>query len=123
MVKSTRTILIDVLLLGFFVWLIGYLASILLYSMIPPSLLGWTLSAIFAPIAIFLCYKRFAKRKESISYYVFVAIVWLIIAVIFDWLFIVKLFNSQNYYKLDVYVYYASTFLIPFLVGAKTGRR
>jgi hypothetical protein len=35
----------------------------------------------------------------------------------------VKLLNPPVYYKLDVYIYYASTFLIPFLVGVKFGRK
>jgi glycine cleavage system pyridoxal-binding protein P len=47
--------------------------------------------------------------------------VWLVIAVVADYLSLVKLLNPPAYYKLDVYVYYASTFLIPFLVGVKFG--
>lgn len=119
----TRKILIDTLLLGFFVWLIGYLAGIVLYFFLSPDVLGWVLFTFFTPIVIFLCYKRFGKRKERISYYALVASVWLIIAVVFDYLFLVKLLNPSNYYKLDIYVYYASTFLIPFLVGVKFGSK
>jgi hypothetical protein len=123
MSKLSRTILVDAPALGIFVWLIGYLAGIVLYFFLSPDILGWVLFAIFTPIVILLCYKRFGKREESISYYAFVAAVWLIVAVVFDYLFLVKLLNPPVYYKLDVYVYYASTFLIPFLVGVKFGRR
>jgi hypothetical protein len=121
--KQAKTALVDALLLGSFVWLIGYLAGIVLYFFISPDILGWVLCAIFTPIVILLCYKRFGKREESISYYAFVAAVWLIVALVFDYLFLVKLLNPPVYYKLDVYVYYASTFLIPFLVGVKFGRK
>jgi len=121
MSNSKKTMLVDAPLLGFFVWLIGYLAGIALYFVLSPDVLGWVLFVIFTPIVILLCYWRFSKRRESISYYVIVATVWLIIAVVFDYLFLVKLLNPPAYYKLDVYVYYASTFLIPFLVGAKFG--
>ena len=123
MSRLAKTTLVDGPLLGIFVWLIGYLAGIVLYFFISPDILGWVLCAIFTPIVILLCYKRFGKREESISYYAFVAAVWLIVAVVFDYLFLVKLLNPSVYYKLDVYVYYVSTFLIPFLVGVKFGRK
>jgi hypothetical protein len=34
-----------------------------------------------------------------------------------DYLFIVKLFKSADYYKPDVYVYYVLTFILPIAVG------
>ncbi len=120
---SKKTLLIDALLLGVAVWLIGYLAGIVLYFFLSPDMLGWVLFAIFTPIIILLCYERFRKREESISYYAFIGAVWLIVALVFDYLFLVKLLNPPAYYKLDVYVYYASSFLIPFLVGVKFGRK
>jgi hypothetical protein len=123
MAKSKKTVLVDALLLGVFVWLMGYLAGIFLYFVFSPDVLGWVLFAIFTPIVIFLCYRRFSKRRGNVSYYLLVATVWLIIAVVFDYLFLVRLLNPRVYYKLDVYAYYASTFLIPFLVGTKFGVR
>lgn len=119
----TKKTLVDAPLLGFLVWLIGYLAGIVLYFFVPADVLGWILFVIFTPIVILICYKRFKKRSESISYYALVAAVWLVIAIAFDYLFLVGLLNAPNYYKLDVYVYYASTFLIPFLVGWKVGTK
>ena len=123
MSKLAKTTLVDAPLLGIFVWFTGYLAGIVLYFFLSPDILGWVLFAIFTPIVILLCYMRFGKREESISYYAFVAAVWLIVAVVFDYFFLVKLLNPPIYYKLDVYIYYASTFLIPFLVGVKFGRK
>jgi len=118
-----KTTLVDGPVLGIFVWLIGYFAGIVLYFFLSPVILGWVLFAIFTPIVILLCYKRFGKREESVSYYASVAAVWLVVALVFDYLFLVKLLNPPVYYKLDVYVYYASTFLIPFLVGVAFGRK
>lgn len=52
--------------------------------------------------------------------------VWTVMAVVFDYVFIVRAFNpSDRYYKLDVYVYYVLTFTIPLAVGwwkARGGR-
>ncbi|MFA5253424.1 MAG: hypothetical protein WC367_01990 [Methanoregula sp.] len=44
------------------------------------------------------------------------AFAWTVIAVVFDYLFIVLLF-SATYYGPDVFVYYAITFLIPVCIG------
>jgi len=44
--------------------------------------------------------------------------IWTIIAVVFDYIFIVKLLKPLDfYYKLDVYLYYSLTFILPILVG------
>lgn len=43
---------------------------------------------------------------------------WTVIAVLGDYLFIVKALKpADGYYKLDVYLYYALTLFIPFLAG------
>jgi|SRR5208283_2189568 len=123
MTKLRKTMLVDMPLLGLFVWLIGYLASIALYFFLPSEILGWVLFVFFTPIGLFITYKRFGKRKESVTYYLLVATIWLVIAVVSDYSFIVKAFNLQNYYKPDVFVYYATTFLMPFFVGIKFGRK
>jgi hypothetical protein len=38
-------------------------------------------------------------------------------AAVLDYLFIVLLLGASNYYKPDVYLYYALTFLLPLAVG------
>ena len=119
----SKRMLIDAPILGFLIWLIGYLAGMVLYFFVPTDVIGWILFAIFTPIVILICYRRFSKRSESISYYAAVSVIWLVIAIVFDYFFLVSLLNATNYYKLDVYVYYACTFLIPFLVGWKVGTK
>ena len=53
------------------------------------------------------------------------ALVWTFIAVVGDYLFIVKAFKpADGYYKLDVYLYYALTLAIPLFAGwRRTSRR
>jgi hypothetical protein len=38
-------------------------------------------------------------------------------AVALDYIFLVKLFKATDYYKVDVYVYYVLTLLLPIVVG------
>jgi hypothetical protein len=124
MAKATgiKTKLVDAVLLGSAIWLIGYIISIILYGFVPSSLLGWILFVLLTPLTVYIAYLRFRNRKETTGYYIVVALVWVILAVVFDYLFIVKALNAQNYYKADVFVYYLVTFLVPFAVGLKYGR-
>jgi hypothetical protein len=117
---ATKTKLIDIGL-GLLIWLIGYIASIVLWGAVSPDMLGWVLFVVFLPLMIYIPYSRFRNRKETVGYYLLMASVWVLIAVVLDYLFIVQMFNSQSYYKLDVYVYYAITFIAPFLIGTKYG--
>jgi len=46
-------------------------------------------------------------KGDSFKYYLLLAISWTLIAIIFDYLFLVKVFKpADGYYKLDVYLYY-----------------
>ncbi len=125
MAKATRvkTRIVDIFLLGSAIWLLGYVVSIVLYGFVPNSILGLILFVLLTPLTVYIAYLRFRKRKETATYYFAVALVWVVLAIAFDYIFIVKAFNSQGYYKADVFVYYLTTFIIPLAVGFKYGRR
>jgi hypothetical protein len=103
--------------LGVALWLIGYLASLVLFFTPYAATMGWLLTAIFTPFTIAIAWWWFRKREHlSLEYYAVVGVAWVLIAVVFDYLFIVLLFKA-TYYNPDVFVYYALTFLIPVGVG------
>jgi hypothetical protein len=109
--------------LGTLFWLIGYLASLLLYFSPIPYSLGWVLLVILTPFTIGVTWWWFRQReRHPLSYYAGVGIAWLLIAVVLDYLFIVLLFNALEYYVPDVLLYYTLMFLIPVGVGAYLGR-
>jgi hypothetical protein len=57
-------------------------------------------------------------KADSFHYYALLAIIWVLIAVVFDYIFLVKAFKlADGYYKLDVYIYYVLTFVLPLIVG------
>ena len=57
-------------------------------------------------------------KSLSLQYYIFLGIIWTVLAIILDYLLIVKAFRPEDgYYKLDVYIYYVLTFAIPVIVG------
>lgn len=106
----------DTIGLGTGLWLFGYLASLLLFFSPFADIMGWIITAVFTPITIALAWWWFRARDLPLTYYVVVGVAWTMIAIVLDYLFIVRLFQA-TYYEIDVFVYYALTFLIPVGVG------
>ena len=109
--------MIDIFVFGILIWLMGYIASLILFSFVPNNILGWILCIIFTPITFIIAYYRFRNRNLGLFCYFMTGVFWALIAIILDYIFIVKLFNAVGYYKLDVFVYYSITFLIPLIIG------
>lgn len=101
---------------GILLWFIGYVLGIILFMMVPPSIAGWIIMPIGVLITLWVLIKNI--KSKSLKYYLYLAITWTLIAIIFDYLFLVKIFKPEDgYYKLDVYLYYVLTFTLPLLVG------
>lgn len=101
---------------GFLLWLIGYILGIVLFMFIPASLVGWVIMPIGTIITLWVLLKKI--KSNSFKSYLLLAIVWTLLAVVFDYFFLVKVFKpADGYYKLDVYLYYAITFFLPVVVG------
>lgn len=107
--------MISTFLWGFILWFIGYIAGILLFFVVPKDLIGWVLTPLATLFTIWVLMKKI-KRPEM-QCYIGLGIVWTIMAVILDYLFLVKLFKADNYYKPDVFLYYFLTFALPIVVG------
>lgn len=101
---------------GIGLWLIGYLLGIVFFAVLPTALIGW----VIMPIGLVLTVAVLLRVKsEPLWFYATLSVVWTILAMILDYVLIVKLFSPPDgYYKPDVYLYYVLTFLLPLLVGA-----
>jgi hypothetical protein len=108
--------IIDTIGLGTGLWLFGYLASLLLFFSQFADIMGWIITVVFTPVTIAIAWWWFKGRRLHLTYYMLVGLVWTAIAVVLDYLFIVRLFHTP-YYGPDIFVYYALTFLIPVGVG------
>ena len=101
---------------GFILWIIGYVLGIIFFAVVPPNMIGWVIMPIGIIITLWVLFKKI--NTGSMKYYLWLAIVWTLIAVIFDYFFLVKVFKpADGYYKLDVYLYYVLTFVMPLVVG------
>ena len=103
---------------GVLLWLIGYVLGIVFFMIFPPSLIGWLILPIGTVITIWVLIKKITAT--TFKNYILLAVVWTQIAIIFDYFFLVKVFNpADGYYKLDVYIYYFLTLILPLVVGWK----
>lgn len=115
-VMMTKQLLRDGLGWGFLLWLVGYVLGIILFMMVPVSMVGWVITPIGTAMTLWVLFKK--VKGNNFKYYLLIAIIWTLVAIIFDFFFLVKLFKpADGYYKLDVYLYYMLTFSLPLIVG------
>ena len=107
---------------GLILWLIGYALSMVLFALVPVSLIGWLVSIPLIPLTAWIAYQRLRNLDASLPYFLIVAACWLASALLLDYIFIVRLFNVTGYYDLDVGMYYVLTFVIPLVVGLRYGQ-
>jgi hypothetical protein len=106
----------DVIGWGVMLWVVGYILGFIFFALVPPALLGWVIMPIGALITLWVLLTKI--RSNSFARYIYIAVGWTLVAVVFDYLFLVMLLKpADGYYKLDVYVYYALTFILPLAVG------
>lgn len=106
----------DGLIWGFVLWLTGYILGILLFPFVPNAFIGWVIMPVGISLSLFVLFKKI--KSHPMPHYFKIAVIWTVIAVILDYLLLVKLFKpADGYYKADVYLYYLLTFLLPLIVG------
>lgn len=111
-----RQLLKDGLGWGIVLWVIGYILGIVLFMIVPHSIVGWVIMPIGILLTLWVLLKK--VKGTSLQYYFLLSIIWTLVAIIFDYFFLVKLFKpADGYYKLDVYIYYLLTFILPLIVG------
>lgn len=110
-----RKVFINTLLWGFGLWFFGYVLGIVFFYLVSQNMIGWFVLPLGIIAILWVLLKKI--KRESFKDYVNLGIVWTAMAMVLDYVFIVKLFNSTDYYKPDVYLYYALTLILPLIVG------
>jgi hypothetical protein len=111
-----KKIFLNTLQWGFTLWLIGYVLGFVFFALIPPAMIGWFVMPIGVVITIWVLMKKI--ERESFGCYIGLGVIWTLLAIGLDYLFIVKLLKpADGYYKFDVYLYYFLTFTLPILFG------
>lgn len=110
-----KKIFLNTLMWGFILWLIGYVLGFVFFAFVPKELIGWCIMPVAVAITLWVLFKKI--ERESFQCYIGLGVFWALMAVVLDYIFIVLLLKSSDYYKLDVYLYYALIFLLPMVVG------
>jgi hypothetical protein len=100
---------------GFVLWLFGYVLGFVFFAFVPKDLIGWYIMPFGVVFSFWILLKKI-KREEFMCYFG-LGLIWTIMAIVLDYVFLVKLLKAVNYYKLDVYIYYILTFVLPMIVG------
>ncbi len=108
-------ILLNTFMWGFLLWLFGYALGIVFFALVPKELLGWCILPFGIAATLWVLLRKI--KRDSFTCYIGLGVIWTILAVVLDYLFIVKLFKAGDYYKADVFVYYALTLVLPIFVG------
>jgi hypothetical protein len=112
----SRHLLKDALGWGFALWLFGYVLGILLFAVVATRLIGWIILPAGVAVTLWVLFRRVSATTTRD--YIVIAVAWTAIAIVFDFVFIVKAFHpSDGYYKPDVFLYYALTLVMPTAVG------
>jgi len=113
--NDMKKILLSTLFWGFILWIFGFVLGILFFAILPKEMIGWAILPIGIVFSLFVLIKKI--QREEFRCFIGLGIIWTIMAVLLDYVFLVRLFNATDYYRLDVYIYYISTFTLPLMVG------
>ncbi|MCM2339319.1 MAG: hypothetical protein NDI62_02585 [Burkholderiales bacterium] len=112
---SKGKIFLNTVFWGFILWLFGYILGFVFFAIAPKELIGWYILPFGVAFTLFVLIKR-VSRSEFGCYFG-LGLIWTIMAIVLDYFLLIKMLNATNYYKIDVYIYYILTFILPLLVG------
>ena len=115
MATNKKKIFLNTIFWGFLLWLFGYILGFVFFGLIPKESIGWYIMPFGVIVTLWVLLKKI-KRDELMCYFG-LGLIWTIMAIALDYVFLVKLLNTTDYYKLDVYIYYIFIFVLPIIVG------
>jgi hypothetical protein len=123
--KRQMMMLTDTVGMGLGLWLLGLVLGMIAWSLgFAEADIGLFVLPFLVPVTFLAAHWRLAGKGGTSAYHVGVGLAWLVIALAFDYVIIVKGFDFQGFYGLNEAIGYALTFLIPILVGEHyRGRR
>lgn len=108
-------IFLNTIFWGAVLWLIGYALGFLFFAFVPKGMIGWYIMPFGIVLTLWVLFKKI--RRDSFTHYVGLGLIWALMAIVLDYLFLVRMLQATDYYKLDVYLYYVLTFALPLIFG------
>ena len=115
METNKKKIFLNTVFWGFTLWLFGYILGFVFFALVPKEVLGWYIMPFGLAFTLWVLFKKI--KREEFMCYIGLGVIWTIMAIVLDYVFLVKLLNAVGYYKLDVYIYYILTLVLPIIIG------
>ncbi|MCX6779274.1 MAG: hypothetical protein NTU97_03515 [Candidatus Magasanikbacteria bacterium] len=112
---SKGNIFLNTIFWGFILWLFGYVLGIIFFMFVPKGILGWCIMPFGLVATLWVLFKKI--KRDSFTCFIGLGVIWTIMAIVLDYIFLIKFLKATDYYKLDVYIYYLLTFALPIIVG------
>jgi hypothetical protein len=106
---------LNTLMWGLILWLFGYVLGFVFFAFVPVDMIGWYIMPLGTIVTLWVLVKKI-KRPELMCY-IGLGVIWTVMAVVLDYIFVIKVLSPEGYYKPSVYVYYILTLLFPIIVG------
>ena len=113
--SDQKKIFLNTIFWGFVLWLFGYILGFVFFAFVPKGVIGWVIMPFGVAATLWVLIKKITREKFGC--YIGLGVVWMIMAIVLDYVFLVKLLHAVDYYKVDVYLYYVLTLLLPLVVG------
>ncbi|MFH1667534.1 MAG: hypothetical protein ABH884_00735 [Candidatus Komeilibacteria bacterium] len=108
-------ILKNTLFWGLIVWLFGYILGFVFFALVPTNVIGWYIMPLAIIFTLWVLLKKI--NRESFTCYIGLGVIWTVMAVVLDYVFIVLLLQAVGYYKVDVFLYYVLILVLPIFTG------
>lgn len=113
--KTKTRIALNNIYWGALLWLFGYMLGFVFYALVPKAMIGWYVMPSGVLATWWVLIKKI--KHAQLMCYLGVGVFWTVIAVVLDYIFLVKLLGANDYYKTDIFIYYGATFLLPLAAG------
>jgi hypothetical protein len=113
--QEMRKIFFNTILWGFLLWLFGYVLGIVFFAFVPAAMLGWAIMPFGIAATLWVLFKKIERKQFTC--YIGLGVLWTLMAIVLDYVFLVSLLQPVHYYKPDVFLYYALTLVLPIAVG------
>ena len=110
-----KKIFLNTVFWGLILWLFGYILGFIFFAFVPKESIGWCIMPFGVIVTLWVLIKKI--KRGNFTCYLGLGIIWTIIAIAMDYLFLVKLLGATDYYKIDAYLYYFLTVVLPVTVG------
>lgn len=115
MKQNKGKIFLNTVLWGLALWFFGYVLGFVFFALVPKEVIGWYIMPFGLAATLWVLIKKI--KREEFGCYVGLGVIWTILAIALDYIFLVKMLSATDYYKLDVYIYYFLTLILPIVVG------